>query len=71
MAWHDETPWKRRQEEQIRRLDEAERVVDSMRRGVIPFRAGWPLLIEIARGESDRVIRTGESHTPDIEGDRQ
>lgn len=67
MGWGDETPWMKRKCDNLRRLQEAERVVAAMRSGTIPFPTGWPLLIEIARGESDRVIRTGGNHNPEIQ----
>jgi hypothetical protein len=66
MGWSDATPWKRRQEDDQRRLAEAERVVGAMRSGAMPFRAGWPLLIDIARGEAGRVVRIGKTHEPDM-----
>jgi hypothetical protein len=66
MGWADATPWKRRLEDHQRRLAEAERVVGAMRSGEMPFRAGWPLLIDIARGEADRVVRIGKMHEPDL-----
>lgn len=67
MACGNETPWMARKRDNLRRLQEAERVVAAMRSGTMPFVAGWPLLIEIARGESDRVIRTGGEHRPEIQ----
>lgn len=74
MPWHDETPWaaKRRMEEDAKRqLDEQfeaiELLVRRVKSGEVSQRKALQQIEEIASAGTDRIVRVGNVHTPDIQ----
>lgn len=74
MPWHDETPWaaRRRKEDDAKRVideqfDAIELIVRRVKSGEMSQRKALQQIEEIASSGTDRIVRVGSVHTPDIQ----
>lgn len=71
MAWHDKTPWANRKQQAgavaVERLNKVRKVLAAYESGDLPAIKALTAIQEVAAGESDRIVRVGNIHRPEIE----
>lgn len=71
MAWHDNTPWANRKNQRgavaVERLAKVKQALDAYESGDLPAMKALSQIQDVANGESDRIVRVGNVHKPEIE----
>ena len=67
MSWHGQTPWAAKKAEAILQLRLIRQIAESAERGEMAPAAALAKIEEMASKETDRIVRVGNQHTPEVQ----
>ena len=67
MTWHGQTPWAAAKAVAILKLREIVQIAQSAERGEVAPARALQMIEEMASKETDRIVRVGNQHTPEIQ----
>ena len=67
MSWHHQTPWAAAKAVAILKLREIVQIAQAAERGEVAPARALQQIEEMASKETDRIVRVGNQHTPEIQ----
>jgi len=67
MSWHHQTPWAAAKAVALLKLREIREIALAAERGEVAPAKALQQIEEMASKESDRIVRVGNQHTPEIQ----
>ena len=67
MSWHGQTPWAAAKAVALLKLREIVQIGLSAERGEVAPARALQMIEEMASKETDRIVRIGNQHTPEIQ----
>jgi hypothetical protein len=67
VSWHGQTPWAAKKAEAILKLRQIRQIAESAERGEMAPAAALAKIEEMAGKQADRIVRIGNTNTPEIE----
>jgi len=67
MTWHGQTPWAAAKAVALLKLREIVQIGLSAERGEVAPATALQMIEEMASRETDRIVRVGNQHTPEIQ----
>jgi hypothetical protein len=67
MSWHHQTPWAAAKAVAILKLREIVQIAQAAERGEVAPAKALQQIEEMASRETDRIVRVGNQHTPEIQ----
>jgi hypothetical protein len=67
MSWHGQTPWAAAKAVALIKLKEIREIAQAAERGEVAPAKALQQIEEMASRETDRIVRVGNQHTPEIQ----
>jgi|GEM_PF-5205739 len=67
MSWHGQTPWAAAKAVALIKIKAIREIAHAAERSEIPPAVALQQIEEMASKESDRIVRVGNQHTPEIQ----
>ena len=67
MTWHGQTPWAAAKAVALIKLKEIREIAQAAERGEVAPAKALQQIEEMASRETDRIVRVGNQHTPEIQ----
>ena len=67
MTWHGQTPWAAAKAVALIKLREIREIAQAAERGEVAPAKALQQIEEMASRETDRIVRVGNQHTPEIQ----
>ena len=67
MSWHHQTPWAAAKAVALIKLKEIREIAQAAERGEVAPAKALQQIEEMASRETDRIVRVGNQHTPEVQ----